>query len=116
MKYYHHGDVILIPVKEIKGKKIEGNRNYNVLALGEVTGHAHVIEKENSSLFKNDEDVLFLDVTLPTFLKHLNINTFSELPQNEHPHAPIEILPGKYKVCIVKQYDPWEKEIKNVRD
>lgn len=116
MEYYHHGDVLLIPVDRIDGEQVEEKRPYNVLALGEVTGHAHVIKKDYTRLFKNKSGVMFLDVTLPAFLEHLHINDFAVLPEHEHPHAPIEIEPGLYEVRIIRQYDPWKKELENVQD
>lgn len=116
MNYYHHGDVLLIPVAKIDGKQMEEKGNYNILALGEITGHAHVIEKQKTILFENADGVMFLQVEQPVLLKHLNIKTFKKLPANEHPHSDIMIQPGNYKVGRVKQYDPWKKELENVRD
>lgn len=116
MKYYHHGDVLLIATTEIEGSKMEVKNNHNILALGEITGHAHVIDAKKTTLFKNEDGIMFLQVDSPVDLRHLNIKTFGEIPANEYPHAPIKIDPGNYEIRIVKQYDPWKKELENVRD
>jgi hypothetical protein len=50
---FRQGDVMLVPVKEIPDGLVEVPRENGriVLAHGEATGHAHVIEREREALF-----------------------------------------------------------------
>jgi hypothetical protein len=99
MKYYEHGDVILFPVESIKGKEL----NTNILMEGEVTGHKHIIEKEKTQLFMDERNVVYVEVKEPASLTH-------------EEHGKIVIDKGYYQIGRVKQYDPFEKELKNVQD
>jgi len=99
MNYLEHGDVLLYPVKEIKGKKI----NTNVLMDGEITGHKHVIEKQKTQLFMDARNVKYVEVKEPASLTH-------------EEHGKIVIQPGNYRIGRVKEYDPFEKELRNVQD
>jgi hypothetical protein len=78
-------------------------------ALGEVTGHHHsaVIEKEggvpNLTLYEDGDGIFWCSV-----------NRESEVTHQEH--GTITLSPGNYRVGIVREYDPFEKEIRDVRD
>ena len=51
-RYIRHGDVVLHPVDNIKGKKVNDKNSY-VLALGEATGHHHTIMSEQLLITKH---------------------------------------------------------------
>jgi len=98
---YQQGDVILRKVtKNLKeGKKLD----HLVLAEGEATGHNHRITEGIASLIMLD--------------KILHLEVFSETAKLEHQEHNEIILPkGKYEIGIVKEYDPFEDEIRQVRD
>ncbi|MDR1613037.1 MAG: hypothetical protein LBT97_09675 [Planctomycetota bacterium] len=77
-------------------------------AEGEVTGHHHsaVIEKsgmeDNIALYEKDE-VLYCEVR-------------REIEVTHQEHKPVTLAPGKYRVGSVREYDPFENEIRNVWD
>ena len=96
---YQQGDVLLQVVSEIKGKKL----NHLTLAKGEATGHHHTIAKGNAELYDH-EGTLFLRVN----------SEEAELTHQEH--STITIPKGDYKIGIVREYDHWAEEAKNVRD
>lgn len=99
MKYYHHGDCLLIPVEKVEGKEIKGN----ILLEGEVTGHAHRIKENTAKLYMDKRNVMFVEVTAPSALTH-------------EEHGRIELPEGLYRVDRVKEYDPFEKELRDVAD
>lgn len=105
---FRQGDVILTRVESIPGNLKEYGRDERgraVLALGEVTGHAHAIESESVKVYGNTPENLGLE-------KYLEVMEEAVLTHEEH--APIHIAPGKYRVIIQREYHP--QEIQNVRD
>ena len=98
--YYQQGDVLITKVNyEIKGKKLK----HLILAEGEQTGHSHRIVQGLGQLVMMD--------------KMLHLQIFSETALLEHQeHGKIEISKGDYKIEIVREYDPFEEEIRQVRD
>jgi len=97
------GDVIIKITDEIPGdatKVLRAPRGF-VLAEGEATGHAHVIE-ESIAMYEKD-GILYLVVDKPVTVKH-------------EEHKPIDLDRGMYKVNIVREYDPFEEEVRNVGD
>lgn len=99
MKYYEHGDVILIPVDKIEGRKLKTN----VIMKGEITGHAHIIEKTKTKLYMDDRNIMYVKVEEPAELTH-------------EEHGKIIIPSGNYRIDRVKEYDPFEKELRDVQD
>jgi hypothetical protein len=96
---FQQGDVILVKVSEIKGKKL----NHLILAEGEVTGHCHEITKGDAELYKH-EGTLFLRVASDT----------AELTHQEHKTI---ILPkGDFEIKKVKEYDHFLEEARRVQD
>lgn len=87
-KHYRHGDVVLIPVDEVKGEKL----GHLTLALGEVTGHSHRIEGGNAALFAFENE------------KYLEIQ--DELATLVHEqHKALELPRGNYQIIIQREYD-----------
>lgn len=83
--------------KEETMKKIEGRK----LAEGEVTGHAHMLDKA---------DVFELENGLRSF------NAKSKNTLTHEEHKPIEIPAGKYISGKVLEYDHFSEEAKEVQD
>jgi hypothetical protein len=96
---YQQGDVLLHKVTEIKGKKL----NHLTLALGEATGHHHTITKGDAELFDH-EGTLFLRVNS------------KEAQLTHQEHNTITLPKGDYKIGIVREYDHFSEEARNVRD
>lgn len=93
------GDVILRRVNNVQGKKL----NHLVLAEGEHTGHKHQIIKGDAELYDH-EGTLFLRVLSDT----------ATLAHEEHAHQVLE--KGDYQIGIVREYDHFSEESKNVAD
>ena len=102
--YYQQGDVLLFPVEEIpKDTKKEMGV---VLAEGEVTGHAHRLQRP-VEIFKapghQDGDDVYMSSPRRIELTH-------------EEHATQVIPPGKYRVSRVREYDYATQEARRVQD
>lgn len=99
-----HGDVVLKRIDNIPGKAKKAKTAGDIiLAEGEVTGHAHRIKDiDKAELFINN-GLYMLQVNEPVDLVH-------------EEHKTITIQPGNYEIDRVKEYDPFEEEIKRVQD
>ncbi|GAA4955541.1 hypothetical protein ACPA54_01415 [Uniformispora flossi] len=99
---YRQGDILLLPVDDtavpagvtgLPAKPRDG-RGRIVLALGEVTGHAHAVVGAGT---------LFLDPE-PTTIGHLKLDAPTRLVHEEH--AAISLPKGWYKVVRQREYVP----------
>ncbi|WP_414622343.1 hypothetical protein [Calothrix sp. CCY 0018] len=89
MKPYRQGDVILLPVKQVEGKK----SLHLILAQGEVTGHKHRISEGDAQLYAEDTN--------------LYLSVFSEKAKLVHEeHGSICVPQGNWKVLIQREYEP----------
>lgn len=108
MLKFAHGDVILNQVDAIPRGATP--KKGNVLQHGEHTGHAHRLfpavetgsRKPTFRLVEKD-GTLFAEVFDMTALRH-------------EEHKEILLSPGAYKVGIIREYDPFEKVVRNVQD
>ena len=97
--FYQQGDIILVRISEIKGKKL----NHLILATGEVTGHNHCITKGDVELYEH-EGTLFLRI-------------YSDTAELAHPEHKTIVLPkGDFEIKKVREYDHFAEEVRNVRD
>ena len=87
-----------IPDDAAKEKRAAGRI---VLAWGEATGHAHVIEKRNATSYVLKDRRFLGVVDVPVLLKH-------------EEHAPIEVPVGDYEIVRQVTYTP--EEIRSVAD
>ena len=89
---FRQGDLLLVKVDRVRGyeEAVEGNRV--VLALGEVTGHAHVLEAPRIRAF-NHHGMRFLQVEGEGRVVH-------------EEHAGIAIPAGAYFVVTQREYIP----------
>lgn len=76
----------------------------NCLAYGEATGHMHKIVSGDFELRENPK----------TKIKHLRVVSPASLKHQEH--SPIVIPPGTYRIGIQREYDPFEKLVRQVAD
>lgn len=103
---YQQGDVLIELIESIPKdvKKESPKKRGIVLAEGEVTGHAHVItETKKAQLLTNRYNKMFLEV-------------FSDVELKHEEHKKVKIPVGKYIVRKVREYDPFEDEIREVKD
>lgn len=100
---YQQGDVILIPVSKTpdNANAVTRHERGYVLAEGEVTGHAHVIEDDIKMV--EQDGVLYIGCESDVIIKH-----------EEHNH--ITIPAGCYEVRKVKEYDHFAEEVREVAD
>ena len=94
MKFYRHGDVVLTSTTIPKNATRSKNGRL-VLAEGEVTGHAHVIDSPQAELWTADTDMLFLRV-----LADAGVDLFHE------EHATLKIPPGDWQITRQREYAP----------
>ena len=92
------GDVLLVPVERVPEQvgPVAREEGRLVLAEGEVTGHAHVIEAERAELVTAEgaaELYLLVHGTEPVELTH-----------EEHSTLPVE--PGAYRVVRQREFAP----------
>jgi len=92
------GDVI-IKKGVVKGKKLK----HLTLAKGEKTGHHHTITQGDAELYEH-KGTLFLKV----------LSEKATLTHQEH--KLIEIPQGDYEIGIVREYDHFAEEARNVQD
>ncbi|MEC4891679.1 MAG: hypothetical protein SAL07_00515 [Oscillatoria sp. PMC 1051.18] len=83
------GDVILLPTKQVTGKKVP----HLILAEGEVTGHTHRISDGQAELYEKD-GTLYLRVLSET----------ATLTHEEHKQ--IKVPQGDWMVRIQREYEP----------
>ena len=97
------GDVYLRQVKEIPADaQPTKQQDRIVLALGEVTGHAHAIhDLENTEVFVKADGTMYLSVKESVNLQH-------------EEHGTITLPPGNYERVIQREYSP--EAIRNVAD
>lgn len=92
------GDVLLVPVEQapVDVEPVELDRGRIVLAHGEATGHAHVVEGEAAELVSAagaEELYLLVHGETPALLRH-------------DEHDPIPLDPGAYRVVRQREYAP----------
>ena len=73
-----------------------------VLAEGEHTGHAHVIE-DDIEVYEDEKGTMWIRCAEISTLTH-------------EEHKPITIEPGEYQVGRILEYDPFTEEARRVQD
>jgi hypothetical protein len=100
--FLQQGDVKIISIDKLpEGKKILRKQRGYVIAEGEVTNHAHVIDEEITMIEKNG--IIYIGCETDVIITH-----------EEHGH--IKIPAGNYEIGIVKEYDHFLEESRNVAD
>ena len=97
--YFQQGDVLIKSCDEIKGDI----QNHLVLQEGEMTGHAHRVSDGLAELFLNGST------------KYLRVKSDTATISHEE-HNAITIPKGLYKIGIVREYDHFAEEARNVKD
>jgi hypothetical protein len=102
---YRQGDVALVRVAKLppgtKRVKAKATRPI-VLAEGEVTGHAHTMERVGVAEYSTPQtDTRYIVAEVEAWLRH-------------QEHAPITVEPGVYEIRHQREYAPGE--IRRVAD
>lgn len=99
------GDVLVESVEGFpkEAKPVEPKERGYVLAEGEVTGHAHVIDKVADIEFVEHGGMFYIKNKLPVTVKH-------------EEHNPITIPAGIWRVRGVREYDHFAEEARRVID
>lgn len=115
---YRQGDVLIEKMTKLPERLLTKE---NLLVKGEGRNHGHFIKGENVEILKAEDGELapggglitqYLLVEKEAALEHLLID--SGKWTNEH--APILIPPGKYRVIKQREFNPYSKAIRAVRD
>lgn len=95
-KLVRQGDVLLVPVEALPEDATEAPRDKGrlVLAYGEVTGHAHVIDAppETATLFTTADNARFLRILAVSDLVH-------------EEHGTVTVEPGIYRLPPQVEYN-----------
>lgn len=102
MRQLQQGDVLLRTGKIPKGAIIKKHARGWVLAEGEATGHAHEVIGDGVEVLEKN-GVLYLHAPYGGRVQH-------------EEHTAVDIPAGDYTVGIVKEYDHFAEEAKEVRD
>lgn len=94
------GDVFVVPANVPKTAK---QINVRPLAYGEVTGHSHAVIDPVGVMMYDDGGTLYLSASKEVTVKH-------------EEHTPVTIPAGEWRVGIVKEYDAFDEEARDVRD
>ena len=98
------GDVLIVSVEEMPdGKSVQPEDGNYILAKGEVTGHAHRIENIAGVEFVEKDGMFYIRNKKPITVTH-------------EEHKPVTIPSGIWKVGIVREYDHFTEEVKNIAD
>jgi hypothetical protein len=104
-KIYQQGDVLLKQRKRFpaNAKKLKPKARGWVVAEGEATGHAHVLDVPDVEMREDANGIIWVKVNAPSEIRH-------------EEHDAQVIAPGVYEVGIVREVDPFTEEIREVMD
>lgn len=100
---YQQGDTLLIPEVELPKGYNSLVKDKNIIAYGEVTGHAHKLEGGEFTIFENEKKERYLKVVEPVNYRH-------------DEHKAFKVDPGVYRIGVVRQWDYDSEESKKVVD
>lgn len=103
--FKHQGDVTFNKTASVQGNEIKHSGSF-VLALGEKTGHKHVITVERPeymSVFKTVKGEVYLELRMAGIITH-------------EEHQAIVLDPGIYRVDKEREMDWFSKSVRQVID
>lgn len=106
---YRHGDLIFKKLESLPENLVEKKLtkdNSFVLALGEVTGHKHVMvaeQEKDMRIFQDKQGRYILEVKAPTKLSH-------------EEHRTLTFEPGIYEMSNEREHDYFKQEERQVID
>ncbi len=115
---YRQGDVLLESIERLGDGVVTEER---LLVRGEGRNHGHFIMGDSVTIYKLQENMRtngggilthYLQVSGTAILEHLFTDTISHTKE----HLPITIPPGIYRVIRQREYNPYLKAIRAVKD
>lgn len=105
MQFKHQGDINFTPFAgSVSGKKLPHKGSFT-LALGEKTGHKHVISVANPNDMEIWQDVNGYLITLKT-----------EAQVTHNQHGAITLMPGTYRMGHEREHDYFSEVTRQVID
>jgi quercetin dioxygenase-like cupin family protein len=101
--YYQQGDVLMKIMDEQPIDKEAEMLEHMTLAEGEATGHYHRVTEGKAELYMLTGQMYMKVLTDKAKITH-------------EEHNPIEVPKGLYKIDIVKEYDHFAEEVREVVD
>ncbi len=100
---FRQGDILIVPISELPEgvTKVEKDKGRDILAYGEVTGHAHAVENSSVSELFIDLDSNDVDEMRDRFLK---ITEETAVIHEEHDQIPLGA--GLYLIKRQLEYTP----------
>ena len=108
---FAQGDIFFkrVPVESIKNKRLRIGTSTNIIAFGEKTGHAHVIEGMGSLHEEHYSGKLYLRADDDLHIVHKDLGGGNP---NDLCHPPLALEKGLYEVVKQREFD-YEEEAKN---
>ena len=106
MNIFRSGDILLKEVKKPKNLKFVGKKTSFVLAIGETTGHKHLLTAEPTTVFdvfQDEKGNYYLEMENKGMLTH-------------EEHKEITIERGFYIIGHEQEYNYFENEAVRVQD
>ena len=98
---YRHGDLCIKSIEKLPEKLRK--LTHNILAEGEVTGHAHKLISGDFTLYEDEKGTLYFQAVTPVEIDH-------------EEHGIKEIADDIYIVEREQEFDPFEKVIRQTQD
>lgn len=112
------GDVSIEKIDKIPdGAKKRKDKSNNILVYGELTDHAHMVEGNGVAIMErvgNETDDVVAYINIPEKADIVHRNTRTGIQTDDH--GTINLDAGNYQVIRQREYDPYEKAIRRVRD
>jgi hypothetical protein len=115
---YRQGDVLLEKLNSLPPRDMTKE---TLLVRGEGRNHGHFIKGDAVDILNAEENEItsggglvtqYIDVKEEAVLEHLLIDSGKWTQE----HDPIAIPPGKYRVIKQREFNPYSKAIRAVRD
>lgn len=104
MTTQQQGDVLIRQIAQLpKNLKLRQHPRGAVVAEGEVTGHAHVVLGDGVEVWGAEDGTLYVSAPHGGTVTH-----------EEHHAQPL--APGDYRIGIVREYDHFAEEARQVAD
>lgn len=125
INYGHQGDLNFRKIDKLpeglEEVKFDEGRGGYTLALGEHTGHAHVLvidrPKQKIRVLRDVNGRHYLDVQEETRLLHGTFLAPTKIDENEtDKHNGAIFTPGLWEQNFEEEYDPFTQEIRRVTD
>lgn len=108
MKMVRQGDILLVKVDHVPE---DAKQKDNILALGEGSGNAHLVQNAKVVVKEMDTYVIVDEDTKNAILAHNNLTTGQKAD-----HDPITLEAGAYKVMNQRRYNTITRRVERIVD